>query len=112
MGKRSGSSSTKRKPPASIQDLRNTLNAVSARYNSVVGKSDGETTQNLSDHLEKAAEKVKGEQKGYGNVLYVAKTHPSAINDDNKAINDTEMVGKSTKDDTKAFSRRSVSTLR
>ena len=108
MGKRSGSSSTKRKPPASIQDLRNTLNAVSARYNSVVGKSDGETTQNLSDHLEKAAEKVKGEQKGYGNVLYVAKTHPSAINADNKAINDTEMVGKSTKDDTEAFSCRSV----
>jgi len=106
IGKRSGSSSTKRKPPTSIQDLRKALNVASTRCSSVVGKPGESSTesqsQNLKDCFEKARENVKEEEKAYCNVLYVAKPHPPAINATKEAIIDPEVVGESTKDDNEA----------
>jgi len=111
MGKRSGSGPTKRKPPASIQDLRKALNVASTRYNSGIDKAGVSHTdsqsQNLKDSFDKAAEKVKVDQQGYCNVLYAAKPNPPAINATKEAIIDPGVVGESTKDVNEASISRS-----
>ena len=97
MGKRSGSSSTKRKPPISIQDLRKSLHVIPAKNHSEPSKSDEENTQTLTNRFDKAVEK---DQKGYCNV-----PSPTTINVGNEAtkgtaedLNATEVVGEDVHD--------------
>ena len=93
MGKRSGSSSTKRKPPISIQDLHKALHVFPTRNGSGLGKSAKKTsdpnTLNFKERFAKEVDKVKEQQQGYCNVLFVVKLQPRTTNAGNEDINGT-----------------------